>query len=715
VRKAPSLPAIVVHDETSTSHLSETSLEEESLQPFCGITTDIPIGSFDDVFSVDNIEFSKRGSMFIGGKKANIKALAEAANRRAEEEDARMKAELDAEAEAEAAAAHTRDEPESVQTTADQRPTSPPRLDLPNQPPNSQLLSPREEARPGRDAISSTRLLSADEVMLSQRVRSMYEHGDERAGEWSSIAPSDIVIEEDSECETPPATDTLKVERSRPPTRNLSRSPSFTAGQHESINIIKRQPFEIAGGIEDWQDVEGGGVDRYGFILPKRLESRGSATGSNIPAEASASHRMSSSLQIVPENPRRKRTIRRAPSTANSIHSTHNNTNGRLKRKVSMRSVNPPASIFSYQSNHSTIATQSPLRFATNRLPHNRERRWMDEASDMLTLPPGLEDLAAQEEGGKAAQNMKRKEWSREEKWRKMGKLTKKGSKGAGMHFDFDTKSSKLIERTWKGIPDKWRSSAWWAFLQVSANKHKDSPPAEDLIEMFHDLQLQSSADDVQIDVDVPRTINSHIMFRRRYRGGQRLLFRVLHALSIYLVDTGYVQGMAALAATLLCYYDEEHAFVMLVRLWQLRGLDRLYQSGFDGLLDALGDFENNWLGADVKAKLEELGVTSTSYGTRWYLTLFNYSIPFPAQLRVWDVFMLLGDVSNACDPKTKFKADLDVLHATSAALMDAQREALVDAEFENAMKMLTSWIAVRDEDCLMKVARVEWKQRKKR
>ena len=30
----------------------------------------------------------------------------------------------------------------------------------------------------------------------------------------------------------------------------------------------------------------------------------------------------------------------------------------------------------------------------------------------------------------------------------------------------------------------------------------------------------QSSADDVQIDMDVPRTINRHVMFRRRYRGG---------------------------------------------------------------------------------------------------------------------------------------------------------------------------------------------------
>jgi hypothetical protein len=75
--------------------------------------------------------------------------------------------------------------------------------------------------------------------------------------------------------------------------------------------------------------------------------------------------------------------------------------------------------------------------------------------------------------------------------------------------------------------------------------------------------------------------------------------------MSLYLPETGYVQGMAALTATLLCYYDEEKAFVMLVRLWQLRGLERLYEAGFEGLMEALDDFEKNWLdGGDIAKKL---------------------------------------------------------------------------------------------------------------
>lgn len=336
----------------------------------------------------------------------------------------------------------------------------------------------------------------------------------------------------------------------------------------------------------------------------------------------------------------------------------------------------------------------------------------------MLTLPPGLADIAEHQDSGKTLDLSQRKEWSRNEKWLHMARK-RDDSKGGGASFDFDVSNPKLISRTWKGIPDRWRATAWHSFLSASARRRGAHVPDDELIRNFHRLQELNCADDVQIDVDVPRTISMHIMFRKRYRGGQRLLFRVLHAIALYCPDTGYVQGMASLAATLLCYFDEERAFVMLVRLWQLRGLEQLFRSGFDGLMAALQEFEDQWLrGGDVANRLEELGISSTAYGTRWYLTLFNMSVPFPAQLRVWDAFMLLGDLPSGAPAAAREAfggADLDVLHATSAALIDATREIILDTDFEGAMKTLTSFVPVRDEDMLMRVAKAEYKMRKKR
>lgn len=78
---------------------------------------------------------------------------------------------------------------------------------------------------------------------------------------------------------------------------------------------------------------------------------------------------------------------------------------------------------------------------------------------------------------------------------------------------------------------------------------------------------------------------------------------------------------------------------------------------------------------------------------------------------------MLLGDVDYNLTPTAErpFRGQLDVLHATSAALIDGTREILLDSDFENGMKVLTSWIPVKDEELLMKVAGAEYRLRRKK
>ncbi|KAH7356334.1 rab-GTPase-TBC domain-containing protein [Pyrenochaeta sp. MPI-SDFR-AT-0127] len=693
LRRTPSLPAIVIQDEHAPgsrgyparlSRDADNGPDDGEGLNFTGLDTFIPTGSFDDFTSDTQISFSKRGSMLLGGKKAN-----------------RRSKHINLVADGAPAPSTPPRQNEQVPAHAQQELSTP----APSH------LSPRSPSRfSARGRSTSLRVLSTDEMMLSRKVRSMYKHGDEGAVNWDASGAETSSIQ-NSFVDNGSATST-PANRSSIAADANDDSTSVVSSRHGGA--ISKEPTEAAGGLEDWANLEGGEVDRYGFIIPKKTRSGDNANGEGLePPDEPRIQRVTTSLQVISAEPRR-RGIGRSVSRARSSRSADPRS-GSLQRRVSQKSAKPARSIFSNQTSD-TRSTQTPLRHATNRLPHNRDRRLRDEASDMLKLPPGLAEVAEQQEGGRAAQAMKAKEIERDDKWRKMAKIVKSGADKGGMLFEFDTRDPKLISRTWKGIPDRWRATAWYSFLAASAKADKNSPTEEELIECFYELQAESSVEDVQIDVDVPRTINRHIMFRRRYRGGQRLLFRVLHAMSLYLPDTGYVQGMAALAATLLCYYEEDRAFVMLVRLWMLRGLERLYEAGFAGLMDALDDFEQNWLcGGDVAKQLTELGITSTAYGTRWYLTLFNYSLPFPAQLRVWDVFMLLGDKSYSSLPASKFSGDLDVLHATSAALIDATREILLDSDFENAMKVLTSWIPIKDEELLMRVAKAEYRMRKKR
>ncbi|KAM0714219.1 hypothetical protein Q7P37_010006 [Cladosporium fusiforme] len=653
----PSLPIIVVHDADSSrlptleriispftkkrSHDTRASKSTELQRPatahqrmpsFHGIETDIPTGGLED-FNSDKIDFSKRGSLMFGGKKMGQLIAAQGdkpiddgiVEATPASED--KKEEVAEEQPAAQQSPKPRDEPldsaitnEDAETACD--PGSPrPLAEQPQR--KSGLVAGRRKpsVQMLQAAISGGRVLSAEEITFSMRVRSMYEHGDENAADWTStpLGGNSRVASPELYRDTPEPTGSIEglvVDRTREiDGQHGTRNPEDIRAQYT------KAPNEVAGGMENWEDLDGAEVDRFGFISPTRILSHDS--GMPTMDGSMGLHRVATGLRLVSDQPRRERSmIRRKASTVRSSRSA---PPGKNSSGASMRS---------FQTNRSGPSRTGRFR--------SRDRRVLDEASNMLTLPQGLADIAEHQDGVTIADYSQRKEWSRNEKWLQMARK-RSDSKGGGTSFDFDTTNPKLIKRTWKGIPDRWRAAAWHSFLSASARRRGPHTPDEELIQNFHHLQDLNCADDVQIDVDVPRTISMHIMFRKRYRGGQRLLFRVLHAIALYCPDTGYVQGMASLAATLLCYFDEERAFVMLVRLWQLRGLEQLFRSGFDGLMAALQEFEDEWLrGGDVAARLNELGISSTAYGTRWYLTLFNMSVPFPAQLRVWDTFMLL-------------------------------------------------------------------------
>ncbi|RYP69467.1 hypothetical protein DL771_006119 [Monosporascus sp. 5C6A] len=552
----------------------------------------------------------------------------------------------------------------------------------------------------------SIRVISIEAEKESQKVRSLYESAEGLNWEDGGRCPSLDERLEPAEEEDVPSHGDENDAPDGPRRGPATRDRATTASRHVSIaRSVQRRSHELAGGFEDWEGVNGEDVDRFGFINPQRPTTSKSE----------------SSVHFSPQK-QRNVLIRRD-------HPAHSLTvKPRVGRRGSALSLNSHASELSTASHRST---RSAFRQATNLLPHNRDRRLVDEAGNSLATQPGLTNIAEDELAEKLANESKLKEASRSEKWLRMAKVVRRGDEGQGMVFEFDPRHPKLVSRTWKGIPDCWRAAAWYSFLSSSAQaSNKPFATDEELKADFRRLVEEPSPDDTQIDMDVPRTINQHIMFRRRYRGGQRLLFRVLHALSLYFPETGYVQGMAPLVATLLSYYEEEACFVMLVRLWQYRGLSQMYgtrDSELGELMSVLGDFEKYWLGdRDVAKQLAELGIHPTAYATRWYMTLFNLSIPFVVQLRVWDVFMLLGSapteppspalttgrISAGPAPPSQ---GLEILHATCAAIIDCQRENLLDSDFENAMRALTSWIPIKNVEHFMAVVQIEWKQHQNR
>ncbi|PHH70714.1 hypothetical protein CDD83_5361 [Cordyceps sp. RAO-2017] len=206
------------------------------------------------------------------------------------------------------------------------------------------------------------RVLSVDVEKESQKVRSLYETGD--GINWEDGARHSFCERLEPTPEVPAEEAALDPAAAAQSASHFAtpRSASFYSQPPDSA---ARRETELAGGLEDWEDVDGADVDRYGFISAPRPASRIST-----PTE----------LRSAQLSPRRRNVLQKRDPMGFSSQLG----GARVpSRKVSARSLNTQNSEVSVASVRSS---RSVLRQAGNLLPHNRNRRWMDEAGDMLTV-----------------------------------------------------------------------------------------------------------------------------------------------------------------------------------------------------------------------------------------------------------------------------------------------------------------------------------------
>lgn len=259
-----------------------------------------------------------------------------------------------------------------------------------------------------------------------------------------------------------------------------------------------------------------------------------------------------------------------------------------------------------------------------------------------------------------------------------------------------ERKERKLEERVFKGIPDRWRSAAWYTLIErgpVGAGKSRgdSSLRAEKLAEEYRDAIDLPSSFDIQIDLDVPRTISGHVMFKTRYGMGQRSMFHVLHSFSLHCDSCGYCQGMGPVAATLLCYLEPEKVYTCLVRLHDDYDMHDIFLPGFKGLLEAFYVQEKimQKMLPGLYSTFKQNSICTTAYAVKWYITLFANTVPFQTQLRLWDIYFLEGK---------------DILVLMAVAILWVFKDNLLSssASFESMLNLLSSFYVVEDEDVLM-------------
>ncbi|KAK9809729.1 hypothetical protein WJX73_000467 [Symbiochloris irregularis] len=262
------------------------------------------------------------------------------------------------------------------------------------------------------------------------------------------------------------------------------------------------------------------------------------------------------------------------------------------------------------------------------------------------------------------------KERQRLKKWRAM-----LGAGGAEWKAFLAKHPATVKRRVRKGIPNALRSLAWQLL-----SGGRDLLLQNDGV--YTSLLLAESTEkELEIVRDLSRTYPSHVYYQQRQGPGQRSLFNVLKAYSVYDRQVGYVQGMGFIAGLLLLYMSEEDAFWTLVAL--LKGavhmpLEGLYQAGLPLLQQFLHQFSR--LVEDevpkVGAHLSEQGVHPTMYCSHWFITIFAYTLPFDHLLRVWDIFLLEG---------------VKIVFRVGLALLKISEEQLIQLPFEQLLAALNS------------------------
>ncbi|CAD7685936.1 unnamed protein product [Nyctereutes procyonoides] len=231
----------------------------------------------------------------------------------------------------------------------------------------------------------------------------------------------------------------------------------------------------------------------------------------------------------------------------------------------------------------------------------------------------------------------------------------------------------------YKGVPPQVREQVWLRLLNVDQVKARNAGKYQEMKE----AALVSSQDIEQIDLDINRTFRSHTMFWDRYGVGQRALFHVLAAYSVYDTEVGYCQGMSEIAAILLMFLPEEDAFWALAQLMtgDRHAMHGFFVPGFPKLLRFQAHHERVLQRAlpDLKKHMDEEQMSTGIYTPRWFLQCFLCRTPFSLTLKLWDTYILDGE---------------QVLTAMAYTILKVHRKRLLKLPLEGLRQFLQDSLA---------------------
>eukprot|EP00117_Sycon_ciliatum_P035215 scpid28342/ scgid26743/ Rab GTPase-activating protein 1; GAP and centrosome-associated protein; Rab6 GTPase-activating protein GAPCenA len=215
------------------------------------------------------------------------------------------------------------------------------------------------------------------------------------------------------------------------------------------------------------------------------------------------------------------------------------------------------------------------------------------------------------------------------------------------------------------GVPEPLRGRVWEMLAGLTADS--------DLLDNFRVLVTKESPQERIILEDINRTYPAHEYFREDGEG-QRALYKISKAYSIYDKEVGYCQGLSFLIAALVLHMPMEQAFGCLVQLMYQYEVRDLFRNEFTRLKLNLFQLQKLLEDAmpDLAQHLAAESVETHMFASQWFLTLYSSKFPLHAVYRILDLFLSEGS---------------DVIFQVGIALLKIAKAELLALDFEGILK----------------------------
>lgn len=238
-----------------------------------------------------------------------------------------------------------------------------------------------------------------------------------------------------------------------------------------------------------------------------------------------------------------------------------------------------------------------------------------------------------------------------------------------------------------RGVPSSLRGEVW--IKAIGNGLHLTEEQWGKAAHKDYQAEGQPPVDPENVQLiahDVPRTFHRLQLFANPKESFTQDLIDVLERFARFNPVIGYVQGMGYLAGMLLLNMSSYHCWVSLTNFFVDNHLfTSLFRMNVPCIVQHARIYEmilSQFL-PDVYGHLKELSVTSDHYLLEWWMTLFCRKLPLRLVARIWDLYLLGGEIQ---------------LHRAALALMRVHREQLLQSSFEETIKLLSSPVDDLDE-----------------